>query len=126
MSSEPALNVKVKVMEIQTSVAPTEIWLRDDLENIYMLLFRFFGERVPAGALQFWLVDDAEVRHSGARSHRLRAVVGAARLHGKLCENSLKTHLPGLLLRGFFVVHCEEQGRHGRWRSHGSTVAQPL
>ena len=38
--------------------------------------------RLPAGALQRC---DAEVRHSGARSHRLRAVVGAARLHGKLC-----------------------------------------
>ena len=30
-------------MEIQTRVAPAEIWLRDDLENIYSLLFRFLG-----------------------------------------------------------------------------------
>ena len=28
-----------KVMEIQTRVAPAELWLRDDLENIYALLF---------------------------------------------------------------------------------------
>ena len=30
-------------MEIQTRVAPAELWLRDDLENIYALLFRFLG-----------------------------------------------------------------------------------
>ena len=30
-------------MEMQTSVAASELWLRDDLENIYALLFRFFG-----------------------------------------------------------------------------------
>ena len=30
-------------MEIQTSVAPAEIRLRDDLQNIYALLFRFLG-----------------------------------------------------------------------------------
>ena len=30
-------------MEIQTRVALAELWLRDDLENIYALLFRFLG-----------------------------------------------------------------------------------
>ena len=30
-------------MEIQTRVAPAELWLRDDLENIYALLFWFLG-----------------------------------------------------------------------------------
>ena len=30
-------------MKIHTSVAPAEIRLRDDLENIYALLFRFLG-----------------------------------------------------------------------------------
>ena len=30
-------------MEFQTSADPAEVWLRDDLENIYMLLFRFLG-----------------------------------------------------------------------------------
>ena len=33
----------VEVMEIQTSAALAEIWFRDDLENIYALLFRFLG-----------------------------------------------------------------------------------
>ena len=51
-------------MEIQTRVAPAELWLRDDLENIFALLFRFLG-------FGFRLARDAEVRHSGARSHRL-------------------------------------------------------
>ena len=42
-SLKVASALTVKVMEIQTSVAPSELWLRDDLENIYALLFRFFG-----------------------------------------------------------------------------------
>ena len=65
-------------MEIQTRVAPAELWLRDDLENICALLFRFLGVRLPAGDEQRGLARDTEVRHSGARSHRLRAVAGAA------------------------------------------------
>ena len=46
------------------------------------------GSRVwlPAGDEQRGLACDAEVRHSGARSHRVRAVVGAVRPHGKLCN----------------------------------------
>ena len=32
-----------EVMTIKTRVAPAELWLRDDLENIYALLFRFLG-----------------------------------------------------------------------------------
>ena len=63
--------------EIQTSVAPSEIWLRDNLENIYALLFRFLGVRLPAGNEQRGLAHDAEVRHSGAGSDRFRAVAGA-------------------------------------------------
>ena len=45
-------------------------------------------ERLPAGALQRGQACDPEVRRSRARSHRLRAVVGAARPHGKLCVTS--------------------------------------
>ena len=41
LSRLPALNVKV--MEIQTSVAASEMWLRDDLDEVYALLFRFLG-----------------------------------------------------------------------------------
>ena len=37
-----------KVMEIQTSANPAVSWPTDDLENIYMLLFRFLGNG-------FWL-----------------------------------------------------------------------
>ena len=43
-------------------------WLREVLEKVY-----------AAGALQRGLADDSEVRRSGARSDRLRAVVCAAR-----------------------------------------------
>ena len=38
--------------------------MRDDLENIYMLLLRFFGNRLPAGALQHELACDPGVRRS--------------------------------------------------------------
>ena len=42
-SLKVASALTVKVMEIQTSVAPSETWLRDDLQVVYALLFRFFG-----------------------------------------------------------------------------------
>ena len=50
--------------------------------------------RLPAGDEQCGLACDAEVRHSGARSHRLRAVrlrsvVGAARQ----ALSSVNTHI---------------------------------
>ena len=64
--------------EIQTSVAPAEIWLRDDLEKVFALLYPR-RERDAAGALQRGLAHHVGVRRSGARSDRLRAVVGAAR-----------------------------------------------
>ena len=43
MTLKAASALTVKVMEMQTSVAPSEIWLRDDLENIYAPLFGFLG-----------------------------------------------------------------------------------
>ena len=52
--------------------------MREDLENIYMLLFRFFGNGFR-GALQRELACDAGVSRSGARSDRLRVVAGAVR-----------------------------------------------
>ena len=42
LSKQPVLWI-FKVMEIQTRVAFAELWLRDDVENIYALLFRFLG-----------------------------------------------------------------------------------
>ena len=43
---------------------------------------------------------------------------------GRAFVTSVNTHPRGLPLRAF--GHTMEQRRHGRWRSHGSTVAQPL
>ena len=34
---------KENEVEIQTVVAPSEIWLREDLEKVYALLFRYVG-----------------------------------------------------------------------------------
>ena len=64
-------------MEIQTRVAPAELWLRDNLEEVYALLFWFlgFGFRLALSNVGW----HAEVRHSDARSRRFRAVAGAAR-----------------------------------------------
>ena len=69
--------------ENRTWVAPAEIWPRDELEEVYALLFRFLGYG--------FLARDAEVRHSGARSHRLRAVAGAVRPRRALCDSCLDT-----------------------------------
>ena len=89
-------------MEIQTRVTPSESWLRDDLEEVYALLFRFLG-------YGFRLAMS-----------KLRAVAGAARPQAKLVT-SVNTHLPSHSLRAF--CHTKEERRHGRWHSHGSTVA---
>ena len=43
LSLKVASALNVKVMEIPTSVDASELWLRDDLEEVYALLFRFFG-----------------------------------------------------------------------------------
>ena len=79
LSLKVASALNVKVMEIPTSVDASELWLRDDLEEVYALLFRFLGFRLPAGDEQRGLARDTEVRHSGARSHRHRAETSAAR-----------------------------------------------
>ena len=89
-------------METQTSVAPSETWLSRCSSGEHLrAALQVPREGHAVGDEQRGLVDDARVRHCGARSHRLRAVVGAVRLHGQLCENSLKTHLPGFPLRCF-------------------------
>ena len=43
LSLKVAGALNVKVMEIPTSVVASELWLRDDLEEVYALLFRFLG-----------------------------------------------------------------------------------
>ena len=62
-------------MEIQTRVARAE---RRPGEHLCPAL-PVPRVRLPAGDEQRGLARDAEVRHSDARSHRLRAVAGAAR-----------------------------------------------
>ena len=43
VSLKVASALNVKVMEIPTSVVASELWLRDDLEEVYALFFRFLG-----------------------------------------------------------------------------------
>ena len=46
-------------MAIQTSVAPPEIWLSDDLEEVYALLFRFLGYGFQLATCNVvWLVTE--------------------------------------------------------------------
>ena len=46
-----------RVIEIQTRVAPAELWPRDDLEEVYALLFRFLGYGFPLAMNNVgWLV----------------------------------------------------------------------
>ena len=58
--------------------------MRDDLENIYMLLFRFLRNRFRLALCKHELACDPGVRRSRVRSDRLRAVAGAVRLRRAL------------------------------------------
>ena len=104
-------------MEIPTSVVASELWLRDDLEGVYALLFRSL-DRLPAGALQRGLGRDAEVRHSGARSHRLRSETSAARPRRALAT-SVNTLLSCLLF--VLVLHSHHKSIGGRSSSATSS-----
>ena len=66
-------------MEIQTRVAPAELWLRDDLENIYALLFRFlgFGFRLAMSNVGWHVTQKFVILVPDP--HLLRAVADAAR-----------------------------------------------
>ena len=55
------------------------LWLRDDLEEVLGPALPLPRVRLSAGDEQRALPRNAEVRHSGDRSHRLRVVAGAAR-----------------------------------------------
>ena len=57
------------------------------------------------------LVDDAEVRHSGDRCHRLHAVVGAARLHGKFVTVNFHQDTPFLLRIARAMAFSRSNGR---------------
>ena len=46
-------------MEIQTRVAPAELWLRDDLEEVYALLFRFLGYGFRLAAEELFVLGQA-------------------------------------------------------------------
>ena len=75
--------------------------------------------RLPAGDEQRGLARDAEVRHSGARSHRFSAVAGAARSKRALGHLSIHFFLASLCGAS---CHTKEQRRHGRSRINCRTT----
>ena len=95
-------------MEIQTSVAPAEVWLREDLEKVHALLFRYVGEDKrlalcsvttqqfvilvldPIVFLPWSVLPDCAASFVRTRSR----------------------HIFQASLAFLFVVHHEEQGRH--------------
>ena len=77
--------------------------MRDDLENIYMLLFRFLGNCFRLALCNVsWLATQESVRRSRARSDRLRAVVRAARPRRALRQLSRHCTRCGVV---FFLSH---------------------
>ena len=64
--------------------------MRDDLENIYMLLFRFLGNGFRLALCNVsWLATRSP--RSGARSDRIRAVATAVRPRRALCDSCQDT-----------------------------------
>ena len=87
--------------EIQACVAPAEIWLRDAVPRV----------RLPAGDEQRGLAHDAEVRHSGARSHGFARPVLLD--PGELCD-SCEQDTP-LVERAH--LECRAGQRFGMWKA---------
>ena len=123
LSRKVASALNVKVMEIPTSVVASELWLRDDLEGVYALLFRFlgFGFRLAMRNVGWLVTQKFVIMVPDPIAFAPRPAL-------------LDPGEPGdiLSIHFFPASHCGtfcrtmEQRRHGRWRSHGSTVAQPL
>ena len=103
----------------RASVAPSELWLRDDLEEVYALLFPFlgFGFRLAMSNVGWHVTQKFVILVPASRCGRWCSTQASL-------VTSVNTLLRGHSLRGF--LSHQERRRHGRWRSHGSTVAQPL
>ena len=139
-------------MEIQTkaskrwmvsvvSLSQGSLWLRDDLEEVYALFFRFLGFGFQLALCNVgWL---AEVRHSGARSHRLRSETSAARPRRALRHLSIHFFPASCLFLCYTPITSpsaaeavqrvrldEEQEEHGQLRlavtCHGLRVMEPV
>ena len=111
------------VMEIQTRVAPAELWLRDDLENIYALPFWFlgFGFRLAMSNVGWHVTQKFVILVPDLIFFAPWPVLLDPGEPCNICQyTSFRPLIAGLFL------YTKEQRRHGRWRSHGSTVAQPL
>ena len=90
-------------MEIQTSVAPSEIWLKDDLENIYAVLFRFLG-------YGFWLVvSNVGWLATPSSSRRGRLLLD----RGEPCDICQHSSYLATLCVGFFVDEHRRHWAHG-------------
>ena len=105
-------------MEIQRRLAPAELWLRDDLEEVYALLSRFlgFGFRLAMSNVGWHVTQKFVILVPDPIGFAPWLV---------LLDPDLSIHIFPASLCGAFC-HTKEKRRHGRWRSHGSTVAQPL
>ena len=97
-SLKVASALNVKVMEIPTGVVASELWLRDDLEEVYAPLFRFLGNGFRLALCHVvWLVTQKFV---------ILVTDPTSTRHGRCCSTAPKTlcHLSThirLPLRGF-------------------------
>ena len=111
------------MMETQTRVAPAELWLRDDLEEVYALLFRFlgYGFRLAMSNVGSLVTQKFVILVPDPIGFAPWPVLLDP---GEPCDICQHTSSWPLFCGAF--CHTKEHRRHGRWRSHGSTVAQPL
>ena len=110
-------------MEIQTRVAPAELWLRDYLENIYALLFPFlgFGFQLAMSNAGWHVTQKFVILVPDPIAFAPWPVLLDP---GEPCD--ICQHASSSASLCWALCHTMAQRRHGRWRSHGSTVAQPL
>ena len=89
-------------MEIQTRVAPAELWLRDDLGEVYALLFRFlvFGFGLAMSNVSWHVTQKCTQQHRTQTAHNIELLAGASSIGTRWSSVSLLAEAKHLLQTG--------------------------
>ena len=126
-SLKVASALTVKVMDVQTSNAPSEILAQRRPGEHLRAALQVPRVRLPAGDEQRGLACDAEVRHSGARPHRCVTIVGLCVVEPLHHHDLIARQNGGAggQLRGRASLAAVSFSRHIRLASFSCICAEP-